>query len=158
MTPSRLWPIGPALSGTSGSVVSSGTSVASWVSTAVSAVVSVTASVRDDDGGYHTETYQEKVVTATATEIFHYNDVRLVGPVFDVSAFSRWKWRAFPSVFSARFFTVLADADTPVDIVRLPAQLGQDGIPSVEEVGIRASCGLSLPRGRIRLERSASSP
>jgi hypothetical protein len=62
--------------------------------------------------GYRTQTHQEKVVTATAHENMNFADVRCFGPKFNVGAFKQRKWSAFHCLFSARFFTVVADADT----------------------------------------------
>ena len=60
-----------------------------------------------------TETYQEKVVTSTETWDFEYNDVRVVGPVFNVNHFKNSpSWNRWISVVSYRFFPEIGDPET----------------------------------------------
>ena len=69
--------------------------------------------VTDSEGHSRTETYQEKVTTATASESFQYEDVRVVGEVFNTSDFeSDPRYCRKINVFSAKFFTVVADQET----------------------------------------------
>jgi hypothetical protein len=73
--------------------------------------------VSDGKGGTKTETYQEKVVTCTASENFPFNDVRVVGPVFNVHNFKNSPvWNRWVSVVSFRFFPEVGDAETQAAI------------------------------------------
>ncbi|GMH61880.1 hypothetical protein TL16_g05549 [Triparma laevis f. inornata] len=72
-----------------------------------------TRTVSDGNGGTKTETYQEKVVTSTACDTFTYEDVRVVGPTFNVAEFkNNSSWNTWISVFSGRFFTEIGDDET----------------------------------------------
>ncbi|GMI09910.1 hypothetical protein TrVE_jg13460 [Triparma verrucosa] len=72
-----------------------------------------TRTVSDGNGGSKTETYQEKVVTSTACDPFTYEDVRVVGPTFNVANFKNdSSWNTWISVFSGRFFTEIGDDET----------------------------------------------
>ena len=72
-----------------------------------------TRTVSDGNGGSKTETYQEKVVTSTDCDPFTYEDVRVVGPTFNVANFKNdSSWNTWISVFSGRFFTEIGDDET----------------------------------------------
>ena len=69
-----------------------------------------TRQVTDSEGRSSTETYQEKVTTATEAWNFEYQDFTLIGPAFSAESFAQWK--SVVILFSIVSYTEVADQYT----------------------------------------------